>query len=527
MTAFALPLLVLFAAPQSGTGPLLALEPVVSGLVTPVALAAPPDGSGRLMILEHTTGRVRVVDNGVLLAEPLLDLGNEITVSGEEGLLGIAFHPAFAVNGRLFLAFNRLDGDVELAQFRMVPSANTCDPTTRKTLKIVPKPFPQHNGSMLAFGPDGYLYMTLGDGGSGFDPLGNAQNLASPLGKVLRFTFTTNGDLAVPPDNPFLGVPGALPEIWVYGLRNPWRCSFDRLTGDYWIGDVGQQQREEINRVPAGSGGGQNFGWVCFEGTLDTGKCSEPIVATDPVYEYDHSTGCAVIGGYVYRGNAIPAFQGHYIYSDYCTGQTWSFALVDGAVTDFQERTPELGGFQGLISAWGEDNDGELYLINYTGGRVDKLVPGTIIEDCDGDGVSDLEELLAGTAFDTNGNGVPDDCELLLSVENLVVGQTAQWTFIGAQPNQLVALLYSVRGIGFGPCYLEGTLCIDLNPFPAAGPLGVGILGLGLADAQGVYTYSLPIAPLAFTEPIAFQAVALDGTNSVKSNPIQQAIAFP
>ncbi len=517
----------LVPTPLQGTsGPSLALEPVVAGLLNPVAMGAAPDGSGRLMVLEQNTGRVRVIDGGVLLPTPLLDLGAEITVSGEEGLLGIAFHPDFASNERFFLTFNRLDGDLELAEFRLAPGSNVCDPATRKTLRVVSKPFPQHNGSMLAFGPEGYLYMTLGDGGSGFDPLGNAQNLASPLGKVMRFDADSGHGLLPAPGNPFLGVAGVLPDIWVYGLRNPWRASFDRTTGDFWIGDVGQESREEIDRVPFGTGG-QNFGWDCFEGTQATTQCAQPISFVPPVHEYDHNAGCAVIGGYVYRGSAIPGFNGHYLFSDYCTGMTWSFVLDQGAVTEFTDRTAELGGFEGLISAWGEDTAGELYRLNYTAGRLDKLVPGVVISDCDQDGTSDVDELLAGTAFDVNSNDVPDDCELLLTMSELIVGQPASWNFVGAQPGQVVALLYSTRGIGPGPCFFGGSLCLDLLPFVAPGGLGFGILNLALASGQGSYDFGLSIGPIPFVGAIGFQVVVVDGEQSKKSNPVQQAIQFP
>ena len=525
MRTRALPTLLcaLTATPAAVAQDLMGAEPFVSGLSQPVGFASPHDGSQRVMVLEQFTGQVRVVEAGVLLETPLIDVGDDVTAIGEQGLLGMAFHPDFSTNGRCFLTYNDTTGALALAELYLAPGSSVADPATVQVLATVPKPFTQHNGGSIHFGLDGMLYWSTGDGGAGYDPEGHAQDLGSLLGKVLRIDVDGAAPYAIPADNPFVGVVGAREEVWAYGLRNPWRTSFDRLTGDLWLGDVGQEMREEIDLAPTGVGG-LDFGWVCLEGTLETGFCTPDPSHVPPVHEYDHSGGCAVVGGYVYRGVALPELYGRYVYSDYCTGRTWSFPAEAVGGAGLLEHTAELGGFQGLISALGEDEDGELYIAYYTSGEVVKVVPPVPVVDCDGDGTPDADELAQGTAFDVNGNDTPDDCELLLGATDLVGGQPGTWEFIGAEPGQLVVFLYSIRGIGSGPCYFDGALCLDLQPFLIGGVPGIGLLGLGLADASGLAVHTQLVPAIVWPIAVGFQAVAYDEADSQKSNPIQKLV---
>ncbi|HKX45667.1 MAG TPA: PQQ-dependent sugar dehydrogenase, partial [Planctomycetota bacterium] len=517
------------AAPPLAAQVPISAEVFVTGLERPVGLVAPRDTSDRLMILEQGTGRVRVVQGGTLLETPFLDLGGLVKYSGEQGLLGLAFHPQYNSNGRFFVLYTDLASSVVVEEYLAEPpSSNVANPASAVRLMTVPKPFIQHNGGTLAFYGDGTLLVTLGDGGSAFDPLGNAQNLGSLLGKVLRIDVDAppQGHLAyaVPVDNPFVGVPGARDEILAYGLRNPWRLSVDEDQGDLWLGDVGQQLAEEIDRIPLG-GGGENFGWRCLEGDLDTGLCAgPPPAAVPPIVTYDHNEGCAVVGGHVYRGIAIPELWGTYFYGDHCTGRVWSFVWDGVRPTQWTERTNQIPGFQGSISSFGEDTEGELYIAYYFTGEVRKIVPAPVVPDCDGDGTPDATELLTGEAFDVNGDATPDSCQHLLTSTDLVAGQVATFQFIGANPAQPVAFLFSLRGIGPGWCFWTPPVCLDIQPYLLSGVPTISLLGLDLADAQGAATIGVPIPMIQFDQPIAFQALAVDGPWSEKSNPIQKLI---
>jgi len=344
----------------------LKLETVAQGLMRPVHVTAPP-GDSRVFVVEQLSGLIRIVDGGGnLLPTPFLDLSGQVFGSGENGLLSLAFHPSFATNGRCFVYSNDMAGDTTLAEYAVVPpTANTVQPGSEVVLLSMPQPAPQHNGGILAFGPfDGRLYLSTGDGGGGGDPLDQGQDLGTLLGKVLRLDVDGGAPYAIPADNPFVGVPGVREEIWAYGVRNPWRGSFDRVTGDLWIGDVGQDALEEIDWLPAGLGG-MNLGWRCAEGTMCTGAagCTCPSTSfVDPVHEYDHSFGCSIIGGHVYRGAAIPDLGGTFFFGDYCTGSVWSFVWDGQAKTQFQNRTSELlhpgGGGLGRISSFGVDGGG-------------------------------------------------------------------------------------------------------------------------------------------------------------------------
>jgi glucose/arabinose dehydrogenase len=351
--------------------PGLGLEPVVSGLgpITGVTHA----GDGRLFVVEQT-GRIRVVVDGQLLPQPFLDVSGMISSDGERGLLGLAFHPRYDETNWFFVNYTDPSGDTVIARFARSADPNVADPTSRRVLLTIPQPFSNHNGGQLAFGPDGYLYVALGDGGAAFDPPCNGQRLDTLLGKLLRLDVdngsTTSPFHGIPADNPFAGVAGARGEIWAYGLRNPWRFSFDRATGDLYVGDVGQNVLEEVDFQEAASAGGENYGWKVMEAsacTNDTGGC--PIVPpvcrspqlSEPAIVYDHNNGrCSVTGGYVYRGTAIDGFAGTYLFGDFCSGEV--FLARRGGGGGFQVGTTGLD--VPLLTTFGEDSAGELYVGN-------------------------------------------------------------------------------------------------------------------------------------------------------------------
>ncbi len=400
----------------------LGLERVASGFSRPVGLAWPDDGSNRLYVIEQHSGRIMIADlnTGATLETPFLDLSG-LATGNEQGLLGLAFDPLYANNGRFYVNVTVADGTTEIRRYRISRTSwDVADPSSGEVLLSYSQPFSNHNGGWIAFGPDGYLYISTGDGGSGFDPGNRAQSLGTLLGKLLRIDVNgTNGPTGrygIPPDNPFVDVPDARPEIWAYGLRNPWRCSFDRATGDLYIADVGQNQIEEIDFQPASSGGGENYGWRVMEGTRcsddsqagDNPPCGDPSFVP-PIYEYGHDVGVSITGGYVYRGSALGGLQGTYFFGDYGSARIWSFRYRDGEVTEFTERTSDLNpdlSNVAFLSSFGEGPDGELYLLDLTDGEVFRLVsteapiPGDVNNDCQVD-FADLsilgENWLAGT----------------------------------------------------------------------------------------------------------------------------------
>jgi glucose/arabinose dehydrogenase len=344
--------------------------PVVSGLDLPVDIQNAGDGSGRLFIVEKG-GRILVLQNNQLLPQPFLDIRSEVdSRATEKGLLGLAFHPHYAQNGTFFVYYIDLSGNSVVARFHVsADDPNRADPTSEVDLLHVSQPYAIHNGGSLAFGPDGTLYIGLGDGGSEGDPLRTSQNLQTLLGKLLRINIDSGDTYAIPPDNPFSGG-GGLPEIWAYGLRNPWRFSFDRLTGNLYIGDVGQDLWEEVDFFPAGMPGGLNFGWSFYEG-MHPYQDQPPASATFswPVVEYSHSEGCAVTGGYVYRGLALPEWLGVYFYGDYCSGTVWG--LIQTGQDNWQSKALFSTGAQ--ITTFGVDEAGELYLSDYGTGTILRL----------------------------------------------------------------------------------------------------------------------------------------------------------
>jgi glucose/arabinose dehydrogenase len=341
----------------------VALTPVAS-LEQPVAMAV-RSGDAALYVAEKT-GRVRAIRDGQVDPTPVLSLAGQVAGGFEQGLLGLAFSPD---GSRLYVDLTDPAGDTHVVEYQM--SGGRADPATARQLLFVEQPFSNHNGGQLVVTADGRLWIALGDGGSGGDPQDNAQSLNRLLGKILRIDPLPSGGqpYTVPPDNPFVGRPASRPEVWAYGLRNPWRFSFDRATGDLWIADVGQSAREEINFVAAGSGGGQNFGWARMEGTLPYAGTPPPD-AVAPIFDYARSGGnCSVTGGYVYRGSRIPGLVGAYLFADFCLGRVRALRQSGGQVT--AQRT--FAAAAPNVTSFGQDQAGELYVLSLEGGvyRID------------------------------------------------------------------------------------------------------------------------------------------------------------
>ena len=339
------------------------LESVAEGLDQPVFATHAGDGSGRVFAVEKG-GTIRILDGSSVLSQPFLDIAGRVGSSAsEQGLLGLAFDPDFSANGRLYVYYTDGNGDTVISRFQANDERTQADPDSEVVLITQPQPAGNHNGGMVAFGPDGYLYAGLGDGGAAGDRFGNGQNLGTILGTVIRIDVAGE-QAAVPADNPFVDQQNAWPEIWAYGLRNPWRFSFDRQTGDLWIGDVGQNQWEEINFQPAGSPGGENYGWPITEASHCYGADTcDTTGQTLAVAEYEHSLGCSVTGGYVYRGTQQAAMQGIYFFGDYCTGRVWGLAQVVGGGW----QSVELLDSRAQISSLGETEEGELLVVAYDG----------------------------------------------------------------------------------------------------------------------------------------------------------------
>lgn len=351
------------------------LTPVITGLTAPLGLTHA--GDSRLFVLEKG-GLVRVFKNGALLPTPFLDVRALVGTTSERGLLGLAFHPDYASNGWLFINYTRLDGDSVIARLtRSAGDPDIADPASLTTVLTVDRTRANHNGGHLAFGPDGYLYIGMGDSGGGGDPDNAAQSPTDLRGKMLRINVDSLPYM-IPPDNPFVGVQmpvDVADEIWAFGLRNPWRYSFDRLTGDLYIGDVGQGEREEISFQLAGRPGGENYQWRRYEGThlYSPSTVLTFGTSTPPVMDYPHTEGYSVTGGYVYRGIALPLLYGIYFFGDYGSGQIWSLQRTGGGAW---LRQPFIAtGF--AITSFGEDAAGELYVVDFRGGRVLRLDSST------------------------------------------------------------------------------------------------------------------------------------------------------
>jgi len=446
VSAAAASLLPLWVA-QAGSTPLTTVR-VASGLALPLYVTAPPGDNARVFILEQrsgTTGRIRILNipAHTLNATAYLSI-SPVATGNEEGLLGLAFHPDFLNNGYFWVYYTNSAGNNVIARYQAnapYATSTTANAATATTLLTISHPtFDNHNGGWIAFGPDGHLYVATGDGGSANDPSNNAQNINVLLGKMLRIDVDGADDIpgnddddgvigmtlppyTSPPDNPFVGVAGD-DRIWAYGLRNPWRNAFDRLTGDLYIADVGQGNWEEIDFQPASSSGGENYGWRCMEGnnctgltgcTCEIGCAGGPL--TCPIHQYNHATdgfSCSITGGYVYRGCAMPDMHGIYFFADFCSNRIKSFRYDGVSITEFTDRTTELdpAGAQTIdaITSFGEDNRGELYICD-RGGEVFKIVPA-VTQDCNGNLIDDTCDIAEGTAQDCNRNGKPDSCDI-------------------------------------------------------------------------------------------------------------------
>lgn len=468
----------------------LALELVVAGLQRPVLVTAPPGDLQRLFVVQQT-GQVRIVRDGQLLPTPFLDLSGspQLSFGGERGLLGLAFHPDYAQNGRFYVFRNANPGGAIVVERYEVSSSDpdVADPASQSLVLTTPKPFGNHNGGTVAFGPDGYLYVSIGDGGSSppnwpLDPFNHAQRGDSLLGKMLRLDVDAASPYAIPSDNPFVQDPNVRDEIWAIGLRNPWRCSFDRLTGDLYIADVGGQN-EEVDFEPAGFAGGRNYGWSCMAGTACTGlavcACNGPDL-TPPLHEYDllFPAQQAIIGGYAYRGAAVPDLRGSYLFADYMTARIWSLQHDGTQVTQLTERTAELVppapySLTGPC-AFGEDGRGELYLCNLTG-EVYRIVPTT-------------PQQVGVTPF---GVGTPGcaGAHALSADSSPVVGNPAFALRCSNAPQQALGLLAFSGGADVaGSDPLGVGLLVHVQPTAA-----FFVIDALASDANGVGRYALPI----------------------------------
>lgn len=393
---------------------------IATGLERPVFVTHAPGDFDRIFVLEKR-GHIEILDatNNYAPLGQFLDIdfrvGGGTSSFSEQGLLGMAFHPEYATNGKFYLNYTNTGGNTVVAEYTVSADPNVANITETKITQLA-QPFSNHNGGWIDFGPDGYLYIATGDGGSGGDPGNRGQDLTNqPLGKMLRIDVDGSGAgpfgmYSVPASNPFVGT-GNTQEIWAYGLRNPWRNAFDRATGDLYIADVGQNQWEEINVQPASSAGGENYGWRCYEGNnnFNTSGCAPAATMVFPVHEYSHAIGFSITGGYVYRGCLMPELDGSYFFADYGSARIWTFEWTQaGGMTNLQERTSELAppSGQGSISnitSFGQDAYGELFICDQgsssSNGEIFKVVPSgaptgsCCPADADGDGDSDFDDL--------------------------------------------------------------------------------------------------------------------------------------
>ena len=443
--------------------PEISLQTLATGLAQPTAIAN--SGDARLF-LTLQRGEIVVFENGRVLPTPFLDIRSLVSCCGERGLLGLAFHPRYSENGFFFVDYTNVSGDTVIARYRLgAGDPNVADPGSGVTLLTIPQPFANHNGGQLAFGPDGYLYVGMGDGGSANDPFCNGQRDEMLLGKILRLDVDANATsppfYGIPPDNPFASSAGARPEIWAKGLRNPWRFSFDRSTGDLFIGDVGQDSREEIDLQPAGSLGGRNYGWKVMEGTAcgagGNSGCPSGVPAcnaaqlTLPILEYTHSGGdCSVTGGFMYRGTGNPRLGGTYFYGDYCSGRIRGATRSSGVWTSriFSARASGLTTF-------GEDAAGELYLATENGlfAKINDASPSVL-------------SLVAVRPFtgSTRGGGI-----VAVAGSGFVPGATVSF---GETPADLVTFVDAATLEVVAPAHIAGTVDVVVtNPGGASATL--------------------------------------------------------
>ncbi|MFN0149192.1 MAG: PQQ-dependent sugar dehydrogenase [bacterium] len=379
---------------------------VASGLTRPTFVTAAPGDPTRLFILEQWSGSVWILDlaTETIRPQPFITQPN-ISLGTEQGLLGMAFHPDYPATPYVYLSYTRSNNASRITRYTVSSNPDSLDFSTAFNILTVTQPQPDQNGGWIGFGPEGFLYVALGDGGGlgdddiGHDPLvGNGQSLTTRLGKILRLDVDGGSPYAVPATNPFFAMGSPANEIWAYGLRNPWRPSFDRMTGDFYIADVGVNGREEVSFQAGGAAGGANYGWREFQGSLIF-NCPTPCDSSGhvrPIHEYSHGDPllpCAIIGGYAYRGSAIPELAGHYFFGDLCSNQIWTIRVVGGVATNLTDRTADIAPGGGLdilgITSFGEDADGEIYICDNVDGEVWKIIPDpTSVSPGDGSAVA-------------------------------------------------------------------------------------------------------------------------------------------
>lgn len=483
---------------------------VAGGFEQPLLVTAPPGDRERIFVVEQFTARIRIVRGEAVADAPFLDLGPLVhdldEESTERGLLGLAFHPQYASNGLFFVAYVDNDGNSVVARYQVSADPDIADPESGRTILTVLHPGIGHYGGTLAFGPnDGLLYVATGDGDAVGDLGILAQDPWSLHGKILRLDVDAASPYAIPSGNPFAPDEG-LGEVWALGFRNPWRFSFDRATGDLYLGDVGQDRWEEIDFQAASAPDGANFGWpqmeanACFDPPTD---CSVEGL-TLPIHAYPHYDDCAVTGGHVYRGCAMPDLAGTYFFGDFCTGNSWSFRHRGGEVSELVSRTAQFtprGADIGMISSFGEDGFGELYVVDYLDGEIFKIVPDQHLgADCNANGAPDGCDIGEGTSLDCNGDLVPDEClpAFTLVGETLQAGRASTTTVTCAPPGGIVAFAWSEVGPGATQTPI-GTLGLA-SPRP---------LGWARADAHGVARLTRLVPRSRAGQTLWWQALAV------------------
>lgn len=529
---------------------------VFSGVVQPTHIATAGDGSGRLFFVEQA-GRIRVARNGALLSQPFLDISGRVSCCGERGLFSVAFPPNFAAKQYFYVDYTDVKGNTVVSRFSVTADPDVADAASETPVLGVVQPFANHNGGQLAFGPDGYLYVGMGDGGGGGDPMGNGQNLGTLLGKLLRIDVEAGVQpFQAPADNPFVNNSSARAEIWAYGLRNPWRFSFDRQTGDLYTADVGQDAWEEVDFQPSSSHGGENYGWNRTEGAhcFSPPSCSLSGI-TLPVAEYSHAEGCSVTGGFVYRGARYPAWQGVYFYGDFCSGRVWGLQRTGGT---WQNQLLATTSFN--ITTFGQHEQGELYLADAGKGDIYALVApasiGSVVNAASGepgispgsiasifgtglslvDGVAaantaTLPTELAGTTVTVNGTPAP-----LLAVANVngreQINFQAPYSLAGADsasvgvaingvaaPAATVAVLgvqpgiFSADGVHAAAQHAANYALVSAAD-PAQGGEVVLLYGTGFGAVSNAPQTGKPAAPPPFAEVTSGLTVSIGGQSA-------------
>lgn len=354
----------------------ITLSPFADGFILPTTIVATYTKDDSRLFISEQSGIIRIVDkNGQTASQSFLDINQKVLNNGEMGLLGLVFSPNYTTNGFFYINYVNKNQETIIARYKVSSNPNVADLNSEKIILKIQQPYTNHNGGDLKFGPDGYLYIALGDGGSGGDPQNRAQNKDSLLGKILRIDVNKGDPYSIPPTNPFINKPETQSEIWAYGLRNPWRISFDKISGDLYIADVGQNSIEEVNLQKSNSKGGENYGWRCYEGNFpyNSEGCQEKSNYITPIFEYDHQEGrCSITGGFVYRGNTYPTFEGKYFYGDFCSGQLY---YAENVANKWRQTLAAKTTYS--ISTFGQDTQNELYVADYRGGGIYKIIDTT------------------------------------------------------------------------------------------------------------------------------------------------------